>query len=164
MDKTRILQQGEEAKFKVAIKDFDQEANYFGLKLIYCYRRKEVKIEKADMLEDSGGAWYFTFPTDGIIGRIEVECTWHVPDTDFEEGYRVETDRQYLAFVADTPDPQLIVCPSVSGDRPVTYTREMESSIADRYDFLMDSEQRILLTSDLDIILVNKSNNPANNR
>lgn len=164
MDKTRILQQGEEAKFKIAIKDLDMTENFFCLKLIYCYRQEEVKITKEMMFTGSDGEWYFTFGTDGIIGRVEVECIWHVPDTDFEEGYRVETDRQYLAFVADTPDPQLIVCQSVSGDRPVTYTREMESSIADRYEFLMDSEQRILITSDLDIILVNKSNNPENNR
>lgn len=162
MDKTRILQQGEEAKFKIAIADFDMDAGEFFLTLIYCYRRERVKIEKKDMLEDSGNEWYFTFPTDGIIGRIEVECEWHVPDTDFEEGYRVETDRQYLAFVATTPDPQFVVCPSGIDTHPVTYTREMQSSIADRYDFLMDSQQRILLTSDIDIILVNKSNNNEN--
>jgi hypothetical protein len=156
MDKTRILQQGEEAKFKIAIKDLDMAANFFGLKLIYCYRQEEVKITKEMMFTDSGGEWYFTFGTDGIIGRVDVECEWHVPDTDFDEGYRVETDRQYLAFVAVTPDPNFLVCPQSGTDRPVTYTREMTSSIADKYDYLMDSEHRVLLTSEMDIILVNK--------
>lgn len=159
MDKTRILQQGEEAKFKIAIADFDMAENDFSLKLIYCYRRTEVSISKDQMFSDSGGEWYFTFETDDIIGRVEVECEWHVPDTDFAEGYRVETDRQYLAFVAVTPEPKFIVCPQGSGEHPVTYTREMTSSIADKYEYVMDSEHRVILTSDLDIVLVNKVNN-----
>ena len=93
MDKTRILQQGEEAKFKIAIKDLDMAANFFGLKLIYCYRQEEVKITKEMMFTDSGGEWYFTFGTGGIIGRVEVECTWHVPDTD-DQGHQIEQAAQ----------------------------------------------------------------------
>ena len=57
MDKTRILQQGEEAKFQIAIKDFDMEANDFQVTLIYGYRRTTQLITKGQMVHAADGKW-----------------------------------------------------------------------------------------------------------
>jgi len=159
MDKTRILQRGEEAKFHIAIKDYDMEANDFGVKLCYGYRRVTVEITKQQMAHGSDEKWYFTFDTDDMIGRVEVECYWQVPDTDYADGYRLETDRQYLCFVADSPCPKLICSPCVDTAGKVTYIRTEQSSIADEYEYLLTAEGDRLITRDNEYILVQKQNN-----
>ena len=156
MDKTRILQQGEEAKFQIAIKDFDMEANDFQVTLIYGYRRTTQLITKGQMVHAADGKWYFTFDTDGMVGRISIECLWQVPDTDYADGYRQETDKQYLCFVASTPCPQFVSCPACTNDHPVTYTRTEQSSIADEYTYLGCADYDRIITCDDEIILVKK--------
>lgn len=159
MDKTRILQQGEEAKFQVAIKDFDMEANTFAVTLIYGYRRVKVEIEKSQMFQDGAGNWYFVFNTDNMVGRITALCTWRVPDADCSDGYREESDEQYLCFVATTPCPQFLVCPACTQDGRVTYTRTEESDIAGMYAYLACADYDRILTCDDEVILVLKDNN-----
>lgn len=157
MDKTRILAQGEEGKFQVDIKDFDMEANSFNVKLVYGYRRTVVEIPKTQMFQDGGGKWYFAFDTEGMVGRVTAICTWRVPDTDCPDGYREETDEQYLCFVATTPCPRFIACPACSGtDQRVTYTRTETSDIADMYTYLGCADYDRILTCDDEVILVLK--------
>ena len=156
MDKTRILQQGEEAKFQIAIKEFDMEANDFQVTLIYGYRRTTQLITKGQMVHAADGKWYFTFDTDGMVGRVSIECLWQVPDTDYQDGYRQETDEQYLCFVASTPCPQFVACPACTDDHPVTYTRTEQSSIADEYTYLGCADYDRIITCDDEIILVKK--------
>lgn len=157
MDKTRILQQGEEAKFQIAIKDFDMEANDFKVELVYGYRRTTVEIDKSQMVHSADGKYFFTFDTDGMVGRVTAVCTWHVPDTDYQDGYRQETDEQYLCFVASVPCPQFISCPQCgANDHPVTYTRTEQSSIADEYTYLACADYDRIITCDDEIILVKK--------
>lgn len=164
MDKTRILQQGEEAKFQIAIKDFDMESNDFQVKLIYGYRRTTQLITKGQMVHAADGKWYFTFDTDGMVGRVTVECTWQVADTDFTDGYREERNEQYLCFIASTPCPQFISCPACStSDLPVTYTRTEQSSIADLYAYLGCADYDRILTCDDEVILVLKEVENNNN-
>ena len=160
MDKTRIFSKDEEIKFEVLIKDFDMEANDFGIQLIYGYRRNKVEIQKSQMIHGSDNKWYLTFDTEGMVGRVEVECWWQVPDTDYADGYRKETNLQYLGFAATTPDCQYITCPACGCDtnQPVKYTRTETSSIADDYAYLLTSEGDRLITSDNEYILVLKSN------
>ena len=159
MDKTRILQQGEEAKFQVAIKDFDMDENDFKVELVYGYRRTTVEIDKSQMVRSANGKYFFTFDTDGMVGRVTAVCTWQVPDTDYADGYRQETDEQYLCFVASVPCPQFISCPQCgANDYPVTYTRTEQSSIADEYTYLACADYDRILTSDNEIILVLKEN------
>jgi hypothetical protein len=158
MDKTRIIQQGEEAKFQVQIKDFDMEANDFSVELIYGYRRTTVTIEKAQMLEN-GGLYYIIFDTDGMVGRVTARCTWHVPDTDAPDGYREKTDEQYLCFVVTTPCPQFLTCPACTDEHLVTYTRTEQSDISEKYQRLADCYDRPLLTVDDEYIFVLKPNN-----
>ena len=158
MDKTRIIQQGEVAKFQVQIADFDMEANDFNVELIYGYRRTTVTIEKAQMLEN-GGQYYIVFDTDGMVGRVTARCTWLVPDTDAPDGYREKADEQYLCFVVTTPCPQFITCPACTEEQQVTYTRTDQSDIADKYQRLADRYDRPLLTVDDEYIFVLKPNN-----
>ena len=157
MDKTRILQQGEEAKFQIAIKDFDMEANDFQVTLIYGYRRTTQLITKGQMVHAADGKWYFTFDTDGMVGRVSIECLWQVPDTDYADGYRQETDEQYLCFVVTTPCPKFS-CPSCdyTHNQVVTYTRTEQSSIADEYTYLGCADYDRIITCDDEIILVKK--------
>lgn len=157
MDKTRILQQGEEAKFQIAIKDFDMDANDFKVELVYGYRRTTVEIDKSQMVHSADGKYFFTFDTDGMAGRVTAVCTWQVPDTDYQDGYRQETDEQYLCFVVSVPCPQFISCPQCgANDHPVTYTRTEQSSIADEYTYLACADYDRILTCDNEVILVRK--------
>lgn len=157
MDKTRILQQGEEAKFQINIKDFDMDANDFKVELMYGYRRTTVEIDKSQMVHSADGKYFFTFDTDGMAGRVTAICTWQVPDTDYQDGYRQETDEQYLCFVASVPCPQFISCPQCgANDHTVTYTRTEQSSIADEYTYLACADYDRILTCDNEVILVLK--------
>ena len=164
MDKTRILQQGEEAKFKIEIADFDMEAGEFSLQLVWGYRRNRMTIDKSQMVLGSDGKYYFTFDTNDMSGRITAVCTWQVADSDFADDYREEVDEQYLCFVANVPCPQFISCPSCStSDKPVTYTRTEQSSIADLYAYLGCADYDRILTCDDEVILVLKEVENNNN-
>ena len=158
MDKTRIIQQGEEVKFQVQIKDFDMEANDFRVELVYGYRRTTVTIEKAQMLENAD-LYYIIFDTDDIVGRVTARCTWLIPDTDAPDSYREKVDEQFLCFVVTTPCPQFITCPACTDEHPVTYTRTEQSDIADKYQRLADKYDRPIMTADGEYILVMKPNN-----
>lgn len=158
MDKTRIIQQGEIAKFQVQIANFDMEANDFRVELIFGYRRKKATIEKSQMLEN-GGTYYFTFDTDGMVGRVTARCVWFVPDGDLDGGLREKDDEQYLCVVVDTPCPQFLTCPACTEEHPVTYTRTEQSDIAEKYQRLADRYDRPLLTVDDEYIFVMKPNN-----
>ena len=158
MDKTRIIQRGEFAKFQVQIVNFDMEANDFHVELVYGYRRTTVTIEKAQMLEN-GGLYYIIFDTADMVGRITARCTWFVPDTDAPDGYREKADEQFLCFVVTTPCPQFLTCPACAEEHQVTYTRTDQSDIADKYQRLADKYDRPLLTVDDEYIFVLKPNN-----
>lgn len=155
MDKTRIIQQGETAKFQVQITNFNMEANDFRVELIFGYRRKKVTIEKNQMLEN-GGTYYFTIDTTNMVGRVTARCVWFVPDGDLSGGLREKDDEQYLCFVVTTPCPQFLTCPACTEERPVTYTRTEQSDIAEKYQRLADRYDRPLLTVDDEYIFVTK--------
>lgn len=158
MDKTRIIQQGEIAKFQVQIANFDMEANDFRVELIFGYRRKKATIEKSQMLEN-GGTYYFTIGTASMVGRVTARCVWFVPDGDLDGGLREKDDEQYLCVVVDTPCPQFLTCPACTEEHPVTYTRTEQSDIAEKYQRLADRYDRPLLTVDDEYIFVMKPNN-----
>lgn len=158
MDKTRIIQQGEEVKFQVQIKNFDMEANDFRVELVYGYRRTTVTIEKAQTLENAG-LFYIIFDTDDMVGRVTARCTWFIPDTDAPDSYREKVDEQFLCFVVTTPCPQFITCPACTDEHLVTYTRTEQSDIADKYQRLADKYDRPIMTADGEYILVMKPNN-----
>lgn len=156
MDATKIIQQGEEAKFRIEIADFDMQANDFTLELIYGYRRTVMEISKSAMFSDGDGRWYFVFDTDDMVGRVTARCTWMVPDTDASGEIREKIDEQYLCFVVQTPTPQFISCPALTEQHDVTYTRTEESSIAEMYYRLTDFYGHPLVTAEDEYICVLK--------
>lgn len=156
MDKTRIIQQGEEAKFKIEIKDFAMDDNEFVLKLVWGYRRTTMEIPKSKMFKGPDEKWYFMFDTNDMVGRVTAKCSWRVPDQDCDDGYREEVDEQYLCFVASTPCPQFVSCPICESDQRVTYTRTEQSSIADLYAYLLTSEGDKIISCDNEVLLVLK--------
>lgn len=158
MDKTRIIQQGEVAKFQVQIANFDMEANDFRVELIYGMRQQVVTIDKSQMLEN-GGTYYFTIDTASMVGRVTARCVWFVPDGDLNGGLREKDDEQYLCFVVTTPCPQFLTCPACTEEHPVNYIRIEQSDIAEKYRRLADCYDRPLLTVDDEYIFVMKPNN-----
>lgn len=157
MDKTKLLQQGDEAKFQIAIKNFDMDENNFTLKLVNGYRRTAIEIPKSKMFRGTDGKWYFLFETDKMVGKVEAVCTWYEPDTDCPDGLRTETDRQTLCFVATTPRPQLVICPTDDKDGKVTYTRTEQSDVADEYAYLSCDDYDRIVTADNMVLLVLKA-------
>lgn len=156
MDMTRILQQGEEAKFYIDIANFDMDERDFRVELIYGYRRHVMTIEKAQMKKSTRDRWYFVFGTEDMVGKVAARCVWSVYDEDFPNNSREEVDEQYLCFVATTPCPQMIQCPACTLEHPVTYERTTESSIAELYKYLCDNYGHKIVSSDGNYILVLK--------
>ena len=163
MDKTRIIQQGEEVKFYIEIADFDMDERDFRVELIYGYRRHVMTIEKSQMQKSTRDRWYFVFDTEDMMGKVTARCVWSVYDEDFPENSREEVDEQYLCFVATTPCPQMIPCPACTQEHPVTYERTTESSIAELYKYLCDNYGHKIVSSDDNYILVLKERINQNN-
>ena len=161
MDKTRILQQGEEAKFYIDIEGFDMDGRDFRVELIYGYRRHVMTITKEQMAKSTRDRWYFVFDTEDMLGKVTARCVWSVYDEDFPEDSREEVDEQYLCFVASTPCPQMIQCPACTIDRAVTYERTTESTLAELYKYLCDKDGNRIVSSDDCYMLVLKE--PINN-
>lgn len=156
MDKSRILQRGEEAKFFVEIKDFDMDDFEFKVELIFGYRQKVLTIEKSQMQKSTKDRWYFVFDTSEMVGKVVARCVWRVQDGDYPDNYREEVDEQVLCFVASTPYPKLALCPMASVDRQVVYDRTEKSSLADYYQVLVDKDRRRIVTADDELVLVLK--------
>lgn len=148
MAELKILRRGEEAKCYVNIKDVEMDDIEFQVELVYGYRRTTILIEKAQMLQDGAGKWFFVFNTDGIIGNITARCTWWLHDTDCKDSERTKVDEQPLCFVADTACVKLFACPCAREDAPVEYTFTNESDIASEYVRLCDCDGHPLATDD----------------
>ncbi len=156
MDATRIIQKGEEAKFKIAIADYDMSEGDFKLELIYGYRRTVVEIDKSQMSADTDGNWYFVFDTDAMVGKVTARCTWDITDTDASGEIREKVNEQFLCFVVSNPCPKFFTCPDCAEDTQVVYTRTEESSIAELYYRLCDFYGHPFTTSNDEYMLVLK--------
>lgn len=61
---------------------------------------KVLEFQKEDLELDSEGHFYVCFSTTDLgSGRIKAEVTAHVPDDDFEDGFREEIQRFELVTV-----------------------------------------------------------------
>ena len=164
MDKTRIIQQGEEVKFYIDIADFDMDERDFRVELIYGYRRHVMTITKSQMNKSTRDRWYFVFDSEDMLGKVTARCVWSVYDEDFPNNSREEVNEQYLCFVATTPCPQMIPCPACTLEHPVAYERTTESSIAELYKYLCDNYGHRIVSSDDNYILVLKERINQNNQ
>lgn len=151
-----ILQQGQEAKVQVSIKDFDMRFGDFKVSLIYGYRRTVVEIPKSAMVHNDDWDYFFTFDTEGIVGKVTARCEWREMDGDYPTTWKVNADEQYLCFIVSNPCPRFIACPACEPDDRVTYTFTDVPNIGERYLYLCDSEHNRLVTSDGMNILVLK--------
>ena len=159
MDIKDITQQGEECKYKVTINQegFNMNDDEFFVKLTWGLRNQSLLITKDDMFSDEFDNWYFTFPTDTMVGLVMVECDYLVPDDDFADHFCTKVDRQYLSFVVTLPLPRMICCPPPPphGGK-VTYERIGDSNVTEYYAYLQDSLGRNLTTTEGERLVVLK--------
>ena len=78
-----------------------------------------------------------------------------MPDGDYPDGLRTEVDRQYHCFVVSSPLPKFICCPALPvSTGTVSYEFTDESDVAKSYIYLVDSEDRNLVTCDNEKLMV----------
>lgn len=156
-----IIQQGEMAKYQVIIEheDFTMTENDFRLILTWGMRGDSLTISKADMLENDNGQFYFTFATNDMVGKVQVECQYDVPDDDYEDGYRTEVERQPLCFVnASAKLPSGCDCGLFDGHH-VTFVRQTRGGLKTLYVILRDFSGNILRDMNGSILRALKRNN-----
>lgn len=152
MDKTKIIQKGDIAKFQVVIKreDFDQVRDNFFVILRWGIPQKDITIEKADMRTDEENHYFMIFNSAPMLGKVQAECHYMVPDTDMDGGVREEIDRQPLGFVVNTGCPEFACRNMCSGMdvKHVAYIRAFRDDVNTLFLNLRDSQQRQLTDSD----------------
>lgn len=155
---SNIVEQGEDVKYKITISQqgFVQNDDNFQVTLKWGMLGKELTITKDEMISDSDDNWYFMFSTADMVGRVKALCSYDVPDGDYPEGYRTETDLQCICVVITHPLPARICVPSGETTTPVTYERTEESDVAELYSELVDSRGAVLVTSDNEELFVLK--------
>lgn len=143
-----IIQQGEEAKYRIAIEreGFSMTENPFMLTLKWGMQGRTLTIDKSEMLTDESGQWYFTFPTADMVGVVTVECAYDVPDSDYPDGYRTEKEQQPLCFVNTSPRmPQMMRDHGgIYQGIYVSYERTLRSDKRSLYRYLRDILQNYL--------------------
>ena len=150
MDASRIIPQGELAKFKIDIKDknFDIDFDDFTILLSYGMMGESVKIKKSDCIIAADGC-YFSFDTSKMIGKVTAVCAYDVGDSD-TGGERRRVDMQMLCFVSPVPCPRFLACPACSAEEhQVEYTRITESDVTAMYELLCDCYGNVFVTRDL---------------
>lgn len=135
-----IIQQGELAKYQLIIEreGFSMTEGDFQLRLTWGMRGDTLDILKADMAQDETGQTFFQFPTDQMLGRVDVECRYRVPDSDAPDGVRQEVERQPLCWVnAATGLPRLTETGIYQGLH-VSYVRRSQGGLRSLYRSLRD--------------------------
>ena len=89
-----IIYPDTDLKFRVdfSLDDFDPQADPWVLTLRNEFRK--LPITKDDCLVDAEGHFYIT--VRARLGRTFVTATCSIPDGDYADGYRQETDEQFL--------------------------------------------------------------------
>ena len=161
MDRTRIIQQGDIAKFQVAIdrEDYDQVRDDFWVTLRWGIPEQSITIQKSAMITDEEHHYFMVFDSASMLGKITAECHYILPDTDMSDGTRMEIDRQILGFVVNNGCPQFACRRLCVGQdvRHVTYTRAFRDDVNTLYLNLRDSQQRQITDSEGQNLRVRKS-------
>lgn len=162
MDAKNIIPQGERAKFfvKSMKNNFNfsfEDSNYY-LEIIYGMQGRKIVIPKSEFIYSSNKRWFFSFPTDDIVGPVKARLVMDIVDTDCPDNLRVEVDEQYIAFVITNPCPQFFKCPKCCGkDRDIIYERTESSDVAQRYAVLADKDGARFVTDDDCYLIVDVS-------
>ena len=150
MDASRIIPQGELAKFKIDIKDknFDIDFDDFTILLTYGMMGESLEIKKSDCIIAADGC-YFSFDTSKMIGKVTAVCSYDVVDGDVS-GERRRVDTQMLCFVSPVPCPRFLACPACAAEEHlVEYTRITENDATENYELLCDCDGNVFVTRDL---------------
>ena len=149
MDTKNIIMQGERAKYfiKSMKNNFRLDENSFYLEIIYGMQGKKITIPKSEFLY-LNGRWFFSFPTDDIVGAVKARLVMELFDPDCSDDVRPEVDEQYIAFVVTNPCPQFFKCPCVGGKHEIVYERTEASDIGERYAVLADKDGHRFRTSE----------------
>lgn len=150
MDASRIIPQGELAKFKIDIKDknFDIDFDDFTILLTYGMMGESLEIKKSDCIIAAEG-YYFSFDTSKMMGKVTAVCAYDVGDSD-TGGERRRVDMQMLCFVSPVPCPRFLACPACAAEEhQVEYTRITESDVTASYELLCDCYGTVFVTRDL---------------
>ena len=152
MDKERIIQQGDVAKFQVAItrEDFDQVTDDFFVVLSWGIPKQDLVIEKQDMIKDEDDHFFMVFESCEMMGVVTATCHYMVTDSDFPDQRREEIDRQPLAFVVNTPCPKFANKSMCFGMdvKHVTYTRAFRDDVNSVYMNLRTSDKQPVVDSE----------------
>lgn len=134
-----IIQQGQPGKYQILIEHdgFSMTEDDFELKLTWGMRGESLTIPKSAMLQNEGGETFFTFATDAMVGKVEVECRFWVPDTDFADGVREEIERQPLCFVNTSAKLPAGIDPGIFKGEHVSYIRRNASSLCTLYEYFI---------------------------
>ena len=93
---------GQGLKFALEITSpgFSMEDDDFEVEIMNRMTGKSLKIAKTDMLVQDDGTFVLAFKSGDLgIGELVLTTTAYVPDTDFEDGIRVEIDKKLLCKV-----------------------------------------------------------------
>jgi hypothetical protein len=159
MDKDRIIQQGDTAKFQVIIKheDFDQQTDSFCVEIHGGIPDTPVTIDREDMLHNEDGNFFMLVPTAGLVGPLKAYCHYYVTDSDMGSGQREEIDIQMLAFVTDEPCPHVPCCGQCAeDDAHVTYKRVWRNDAHTLYLNLRTADKQPVVDADGKRIRVRK--------
>lgn len=150
MNANNILQQGTELKYHVSIvrEGFDMETDDFSVTLSWGIPQQSLTINKSDMQMGGDSQWLMSFSTANMLGAITAACSVRNVDSDEEDGVLTEVDRQVIAFIVNTPNPQLLVLPSDSESAQVTYERVTTPGSVSMYKYLCDANHLRLRTAD----------------
>lgn len=150
MDANKIIQQGEEAKFLIAIdrEGFDIGTDDFEVILSWGLSGQKLTLKKSDMTPGDYGVYQFGFDSNTMLGQITAECKYYIPDSSYPDGYRTEVDRQLLGFVVSLPNPKFMSCPIDEKEHYVSYERVLVGDVSLKYSQLLTKNAEPIVTSD----------------
>ncbi len=138
MDATKIIAQGEMAKFVVGCnrQDFDPATDDWQVQISYGTTGL-LTFDGSDLQPSSiAGQYILTFDTTPMTGEVIAKIIYQVPDVDCENDVRQEVDMQLLCVVVTSPFPKYVYCHHETLPQAWTYTRTDTSGLSVLYQRL----------------------------
>ena len=126
MTQKDIISQGDNARYYIKIKrdDFHMTRDSWVVNLRWGLPDESLTIEKSDMQKDSSGRWSFQFNTSRMLGKVEAECVYQIPDIDCPDDFRQEVDSQVICLVTTSTFTHIMKCKKKCSDvHYVSYER-----------------------------------------